>query len=88
MSELKKVFITKYVLTQGMREEMMEVEENPEHFKKSCFGKTQGGYMEGFYNDDFHLTKEEALADAEKRRVRKIESLKKQISKLEKMSFE
>jgi hypothetical protein len=40
-----------------------------------------------FYNDDFHLTKEDALKDAEKRRKKKIESMKKQISKLERLSF-
>jgi len=83
---LQKVFITKYALTNGIEEVELDVKENPEHFKKSCYGKWKG-YSQGFYNDDFHLTKEEALIDAEKRRKKKIESLKKQIQKLERMSF-
>ena len=40
---------------------------------------------QGFYGNDFQMTEELALADAERRRVRKIESLKKQIAKLEKL---
>lgn len=83
---LQKVFITKYALTSGIEEAELDVKENPEHFKKSCYGKWKG-WTQGFYNDDFHLTKEEALIDAEKRRKKKIESLKRQIAKLEKLSF-
>lgn len=83
---LQKVFITKYALSTGIQEVEMDVDMNPEHFKKKCFGKWKG-YWQGFYNDDFQLTKEEAIKDADKRRKKKIESFKKQIDKLEKLSF-
>jgi hypothetical protein len=83
---IQKVFITKYALTNGIEEVEMDVILNPEHFDKKCWGKWKG-YSQGFYNNDFHLTKDEALNDAEKRRKKKIESLKKQISKLERMTF-
>ena len=84
---IQKVFITKYALTSGIEEAEMDVKLNNPNFKKSCYGKFKG-FSQGFYNDDFHLTKEDALKDAEKRRKKKIESLKKQISKLEQLSFE
>jgi hypothetical protein len=80
------VYVTKYALTSGIEELVMDVKENPEHFNKICYGKRHG-YSQSFFNNDFHLTKEEALVDAEKRRIKKIESLKKQILKYEKMSF-
>ena len=83
---IQKVFITKYALTSGIEEIEMEVKLNDAHFKKSCYGKFKG-FSQRFYNDDFHLTKEDALKDAEKKRKKKIESLKKQISKLEQLSF-
>lgn len=83
---LQKVFITKYALTSGISEINAEVKETPEHFKKRCYVRTNG-LIQGFYNDDFHLTKEEALIDAEKKRKKKIESLKKQIEKLERLTF-
>jgi hypothetical protein len=82
----QKVFITKYALTNGIEEVEMDVSLNDGNFKKKCYGK-YNGFSQGFYNDDFHLTKEEALKDAEERRKKKIESLKKQITKLERLSF-
>ena len=83
---IQKVFISKYALTSGIQEAEMYVTLNDTHFKKKCYGKFKG-FSQGFYNDDFHLTKEDALKDAEKRRKKKVESLKKQIEKLENMSF-
>lgn len=78
----QKVFITKYALTKGIEEVEMEVRLDT----RSCYGR-YNGYISLFYNNEFHLTKEDALRDAEKRRVKKIESLKKQIEKLECLSF-
>ena len=83
---VQKVFITKYALTSGIEEVEMDVMLDDPSFKKKCFGNYNNLKL-GFYNDDFHLTMEDALKDAEKRRKKKIESLKKQISKLEKLSF-
>ena len=83
---VQKVFITKYALTGGIKECELDVTLDDTNFKKKCYGKFKG-FSQGFYNDDFHLTIEDALKDAEKRRKKKIESLKKQIVKLEQMSF-
>ena len=78
------IYVTKYCLTSSIFKIEAEIKEN-KSFKKgiSAYGKIPNGYNTGFYNDDFHLTEEEALNDAENRRIRKIESLKKQITKLE-----
>lgn len=83
---IQKAFITKYALSSGIEEVEMDVILNDPHFTKKGYRK-QNGFQQSFYNDDFHLTKEDAIKDAEKRRKKKIESLQKQISKLEKLSF-
>jgi len=85
---LQKVFVTKYALTQGIFDCEMDVTMNPEHFKKKCYGKfTPNSCTSGLYNDDFQLTMEEAIADADKRRLKKIAALKKEIVKLENLKF-
>ena len=85
---IQKVFVTKYALTQGIFDCEMDVTMNPEHFKKKCYGKfTPHSYATGLYNDDFQLTMEEAIADADKRKNNKIANLKKQIYKLENLKF-
>ena len=81
---VKKAFITKYALTSGILEQELEVEEHPQYFKKYAHDKSMN---RSYFNDEFHLTKEEAIKDAEKRRIKKIESLKKQILKLENLKF-
>lgn len=82
--ELTKVYITKYALTSGIIEAEMRVKDNG----NSCYGKPKGYYYEtGFYGNDFFLNKEEALQNCENRRLRKIESLKKQIEKISKKKF-
>jgi hypothetical protein len=80
---MQKIYITKYALTKGIVEAEAEIKESP-YFQKCAYAKDY--YIGGFFNDDFHFTKEEAVAHAEKQRLKKIESLKKQISKLENIS--
>lgn len=84
---IKTIYITKYALTRGIIKSKNDfgVIENDEQFGKSCYGRLSGYMSQGFYGNDFQMTEELALADAERRRVRKIESLKKQIAKLEKL---
>ncbi len=85
---VQKIFVTKYALTQGIVECEMEVTLNDKHFNKKCFGKlTPTSYSTGFYNNEFHLTMNEAIEDANKRRLNRIAALKKQIDKFEKMKF-
>ena len=79
---IQTVFITKYALTKGLIECEMEVKGN------QCYGKPPGYYyMVSFFGEDFYLDKELALHDCENRRIKKIESLKKQINKLENLKF-
>ena len=78
-----KVFITKYALSSGVMECEMEVTE-----KTKCYGKPDGfDYNMFFFGDEFHLTKEEAILDCEKRKEKKVISLEKQLLKIKKMSF-
>jgi len=82
----QKVYITKYALSGGIIEMEAEIHECDWGKKGiSVWGKFKN-YTTGFYNNDFWLTPEEAIADAENRRVKKIASLKKQIAKLEKLT--
>lgn len=84
-----KAFIVKYALTEGIQEVDAEYcsEENQEMIKYRIFG----GYCNIYChkeNGDWCKTKEAAVKVAEKMRIKRIESLKKQIGKLEKMRFE
>lgn len=85
---MAKVFITKYALTQGILEKEADITvyqspiEKPQeqaHVKGDWSGYPIG--KEAFY------TLEEAIKKAEDMRQKKIASLKKQIAKLEKLSF-
>jgi hypothetical protein len=81
----QKIYITKYALTRGIIEKEARI---------SDYG---GGHLRAFANGDYSsygigseafYTKEEALKNAEKRRTKKIESLRKQIQKLENIKFD
>lgn len=80
-----KVWITKYALTDGII-----CVEGKEMFggiwtkdENVCLG---GNHF--FERTEYHETKESAIEKAEEMRQKKIESLKKQIKKLEEMRFE
>lgn len=73
-----KVWITKYALTSGIKE--MEVEQS-ENFPDMVYDRNDTYHGEG---RDWHRTRESAIAKAEQMRLKKIESLKKQIAKYEK----
>lgn len=81
-----KVWITKYALTQGIYECEAEVCENinPDMIVVRSDSHSAYYHSEGI---EWHRTKEAALAKAEEMRKKKIESLKNQIAKLEKMDF-
>lgn len=69
-----KAFITKYALTQGV----LEVE------GEYLIWKNAGSWMKQYtHKHDFSLSLQDALAVAEQARVKKLGSLKKQLSKLE-----
>lgn len=76
-----KVYITKYALSRGIIEtDAVECESFPDMIETKDFGYFQGS--------DWHRTMEAAVAMAEEMRLKKIESLKKQIEKLEGMKFQ
>lgn len=79
---VKKVWVTKYALTRGLYPLELEVDEE---------GYASGGYI-GWNiflgKSDWKESLEEAMADAEKRRTKKIACLKKQLAKLEAKSFD
>lgn len=78
-----KVYVTKYALTKGIEE--VEVEET----HTPTMVATKGPYSQCFHGEgkDWHRQKWQAVARANQMRNKKIESLKKLIVKLEKMSF-
>jgi hypothetical protein len=78
---MNKAYITKYALTSGIMEEYTNDEFA--HVEIVCLGKL-GCYTVG--NDIFD-NKKDAYYKAELMRERKIKSLKKQLAKLESMSF-
>jgi len=80
-----KVWISKYALTQGIFE--MEAEQDKTY---PSMVTRIGNNLETYHEEgrDWHLTKESAIKKAEEMRLKKIESVKKQLAKLEKLKFE
>lgn len=82
-----KVYITKYALTQGIltsyNAELCD-DINPNMIKVSFTNDWHHNY---FHKPNWHETYEEALEQANKIKTRKIEALKKQIKKIEQLSF-
>lgn len=83
-----KVWISKYALTTGLHE--VEIDVYPDNGIVSVRNKDSMFYTQYYHGEgkDWHKTKEEAIKKAEKMKSRKIESLKKQLEKLENMKFD
>lgn len=80
-----KVWITKYALTKGI------IETEAEDCGDDMVRVHNKGYCDSYYHkegNEWHRTKQSAISKAEEMRKKKIESLKKQIRKLENMKFE
>lgn len=80
---MAKVFITKYALTKGIKEIEADI-------IRSRFGNEEYVIDDSysyFLRKDAFTDKSEALKKAEEMKIRKIASLRKQIEKLEKLSF-
>ena len=79
-----KVWITKYALSSGIEHiDVLQSESHPD-MVTDVLHRHRSFHEEG---RDWHRTEAAAIAEAEKMRVAKIASLKKQIAKLEKLSF-
>ena len=76
-----KVFITKFALTKGIIEANGEISEN----FPDMLGVT--GQYSHFNKSEWFIDRADAVANAEQRRLKKIASLEKQITKLKKLKF-
>lgn len=82
---MKNLFSTKYALTAGIQ----TFEAKGEHFKKDDYVYQNDGYRNQFvFGRNCFESIDEAIADAEAQRKKKIQSLLKQIEKLEALKFE
>lgn len=77
---MAKVFITKYALTEGIKEIETDIRRNEVGNYKYVF---YGNYSCFYIGKDAFTDKSEALKKAEEMRLNKITSLRKQIEKLE-----
>lgn len=82
-------YITKYALSQGIRKidsdiARVEISSLSPDLLVVYSDKTRAEF---FHKGEWFADKEQALQDAESRRQKKIASLKKQIAKLENLSF-
>ena len=80
----ERIYITKYALSKGILEKEAVI--------KDC-GRYLIAFVKGDYSSygigsEAFFKREDALKNAENRRIKKIESLKKQINKLENLKFE
>jgi hypothetical protein len=84
-----KVFITKYALTDGIKEINGATHEIgiSERMVSYVIDGAFASQAMCVHKPDWHLTKAEAVERAEAMRVAKIASLRKSIAKLEKLTF-
>jgi hypothetical protein len=76
-----KVWITKYALSEGIKEaESKSIESDYGYLSVE-------GYWSSFSRKEYATTKEDAIKQANDKRIKKIASLKKQISNLENLKF-
>lgn len=80
-----KVWITKYALTKGIIEREGKLTSSD---SVSVVNQDRSLPTHWFYRGDWYSDKQSAIHKAEEMRQKKIESLKKQIKKLEEMRFE
>ena len=83
-----KLWITKYALSAGILEVDAEIGKSSSGGDYvHCKARGNDPFPQGFYWREFHRTLDEAKKDAERRRIEKIASLKKQIKRLENLTF-
>ena len=76
-----KVWITKYCLTQGILEKVVDDCGN------GMVADRSSGFSEYYHVPFWHRSKELAINHAEELRLKKITSVKKQLKRLEKLHF-
>lgn len=81
---MEKIFITKYALTKGILEKEVEIRDYGYGYE---IAYAKGEFSSYSLGKEAFRTREQAMERAEKMRLKKIASLKKQIEALEKMKF-
>jgi hypothetical protein len=84
--ETVHAWVTKYALSTGIFE--IDGEVNHKISSSMLSWRAEDGWSMSAHGANWHRTREEAIAHAEKMRSKKIASLKKQIAKLERLRFE
>lgn len=84
MSEKFTAYITKYALTEGIL--VVEVQESVRAAPGTVLDTRP--YRDAYSGDEWHRTREAAIAQAEKMRAKRLASLEKQIAKLKALDFE
>lgn len=80
--ELTTIYATKYLFTDGIKEYQARIDGGMAVVKQDVY------YPLYLHGKDWHLTKEEALRRAEEMRIKKLQSLDKQVKKISAMKFE
>lgn len=82
-----KIYVTKYCLTQGILE--VNAERGAEHPDVAIVRPQRGSYgIASFYHrNQWFENRDDAIANAESRRIKKIDSLNAQLSKLRDLKF-
>lgn len=76
-----KAYITRYALTKGI----LEIE--AEFVSQTAIVEINALWTVYYHKPDWYLTREEAVAQAQEMRDKKIQSLEKSITKLKKRTF-
>lgn len=81
-----KIWNTKYALTTGITEHEAEVGENE---NRALVRKTESSHFDMYLSGkDWHKTKEAAIARANEMKIKKLQSLDKQIKKISAIEFD
>lgn len=86
--ETKKVWVTKYALTDGVFAVDAEIESELPRTAFVRGDRARGICDTCYHGKEWHLTRSCAIEQAERIRVKKIASLQKQIAQLEALKFD
>lgn len=81
MAEQVKIYVSKYALSSGIFEAMAKVNDGMATCKR-------GQFTEFFHGKQWHYTKDDAIAEAEEMRIRKLKSLDNKAKKIAALKFE
>ena len=80
------IYVTDHALTKGIKERKVT------YFENGAWGDREGSHYVWYHTNregtDWHFNKGGAIEKAEEMRVKKIAALKRQIERLERMTFE